>query len=457
MKNKINILILIATFGLLSSCVNDSFKDPKDADCVSPGLTKTREVADIWAIAINPVPSPIIPNTPVYSADDILEAYVVSSDEGGNFYKSMYLQPLDGSKGFNLSFDDVNTYTQNFEPGRKVYLKLKGLAYGNPSSFARGLVFGAPPTDKYTVDRLLSYKEHLIPSCDKISEDVIVHRITLAQAIADDTYINTLVEISDVQFKSDCPIAYSSKDFDTSTKITSNGTTTLDVRTSRFATFAGKSVPQGRGTIRGVLSKYNSGFQIILRTDRDVKMNGPRTQVIIPPKVGNALVYSGSFSENFESYTTTSNGANLPKYINNVSFGDRFWDVKSFSSNEYIQASAFNAGGCVKTQFIVPVDFTAANNFSFKTLDGYSNGQPLKVYYSTDYIPGGSVESATLTDITSKFTFSVDHTTGYGTSFIGSGVYAIPATLTGNGYFIFEYDGTTGITTTMEIDDILVN
>ncbi len=40
--------------------------------------------------------------------------------------------------------------------------------------------------------------------------------------------------------------------------------------------------------------------------------------------------------------------------------------------------------------------------------------------------------------------------------FINSGIYAIPNSLTGNGYFIFEYNGTTGITTTMQLDDIVV-
>jgi hypothetical protein len=35
-------------------------------------------------------------------------------------------------------------------------------------------------------------------------------------------------------------------------------------------------------------------------------------------------------------------------------------------------------------------------------------------------------------------------------------VYAIPNSLIGNGYFIFEYDGTTGISTTIQLDNIVV-
>jgi len=458
MKNKIkNSCIVLAAIGLFSSCVNDTYDTPKFDTCVDPGLTKNKEVADIYAVAKNPVATPPskIPNTPTYTTEDIIEAYVISSDEGGNFYKSMYFQPTDGSKGFNLSIDEANMYIKTFQPGRKVYLKLKGLAYANPSSFGRGLIFGAPPTEQYAVDRLpsLEYPKHLIASCDIVSEDAIVHKITLAQALSD-TYLNTLVEIEDVQFKTDCAV-YSKPDYDTSLKIT-NGAQTLDLRTSKFANFAGYAVPSGRGTIRGVLSKYNNGYQIVIRTQRDVKLTNPRVQTVSLPKVGTNLQYLGAFTENFESYATTNTGANFPKYINDAAIGTKYWDVASFSSSKYAQVSAYN-NGCTKTYLILPVDMTAANGFAFKSKDGYNDGNPLKVYYSTNYVPGNNVSQATLIDITSKFTISTGNTNGYGSAFISSGTFTIPASLTGNGYFIFEYDGTTGITTTMQLDDIIVN
>jgi hypothetical protein len=367
----------------------------------------------------------------------------------------MYFQPTDGSRGFNLSIDEVNLYTKNFQPGKKVFLKLKGLAFANPNNLGRGLIFGASPTDQYDVDRLsnLTYKNHLIPSCDIVSEDEIVKHLTLDQAL-NDTYLNTLVEIEDVQFKTDCA-TYSKPDFDTSLKIT-NGIQTLDLRTSRYANFAGYPVPSGRGTIRGVLAKYNNGYQMMIRTQRDVKFNNPRVEAVLPPKGGTNLQYLGAFTEKFESYAATTTGANFPKYINEVAIGYKYWDVVLFSSNKYIQMSAYN-NGCTKTYLVIPVDMTAANGFSFKSKDGYNDGNPLKVYYSTDYVPGNSVSQATLVNITSKFKISTGNTSGYGTSFIGSGTYSIPASLTGNGYFIFEYDGTTGITTTIQIDDITIN
>jgi hypothetical protein len=458
MKNNIkNSFAIIMSVGLFSSCVNDSFKTPTQDSCPTSGLTKTKEVANIYAIAKNPkiIAPSSVPNTPIYTADDILEGYIISSDEGGNFFKSMYIQPLDGSKGFNLSVDDGNLYTKNYQAGKKVFLKLNGLAYANPTSNGKGLIFGAPPTEAYAVDRLSvsTYKNHLIPSCDVVNEDEIVHKITLDQALSD-TYLNTLIEVSDVQFSTDCSV-YSKIDYDTSLKIT-NGVKSLDLRTSRYANFAGYQVPSGRGTIRGVLTKYGATYQLVIRTQRDVKLTEPRVQTLSLPKVGTDLQYFGTFSENFESYTATTTGASFPKYINDAAIGTKYWDVAVFGSNKYIKASGYNSG-CTKTYFIVPVDFTLANGLSFKTEDGYNDGNPLKVYYSTDYIPGGNVSQAILVDITNKFKISTGNTSSYAPDFVNSGTYLIPTSLTGNGYFIFEYDGTTGISTTIQIDDINVN
>ena len=129
------IFIFLAALGLFSACVNDTFDIPVKANCVSPELTKTKEVSAIYGVATN--------ITATYPADDIIEAYVISSDEGGNFYKSMYLQAVDGTKGFNLSVDEVNTYTKNLQPGKRVFLKLTvvGLVFLSTLLFSTCTIF----------------------------------------------------------------------------------------------------------------------------------------------------------------------------------------------------------------------------------------------------------------------------------------------------------------------------
>lgn len=473
MKNKIkNICIVIATAGLLTSCVNDTFDTPKFDDCVSPGLIKTKEVANLYTSAPangTTVAYPAAAKDSVTGKEiyDYIEAYVISSDEGGNFYKSMYFQPTDGSKGFNLSGDIVNAYTQKFQPGKKVFLKLNGLSYANPTGFGRGLIFGAAPTEQFAVDRLpsLDFKKYLIPSCDVVSEDAIVHKITLAQAFSD-TYLNTLVEIDNVQFTDEAAGGtYDSNltdDFDSSIFVT-NGTSNLTIRTSRFANFAGSKVPTGKGKIRGVLTRYNSTYQIIMRTERDVNMPNPRVDYT-PTIIGvNSTVFPATVNETFESYTSTPQQSNFPNYINDAAIGSRYWAVTTFGGNKYIQMTSFGSGGANNTYLFVPVNMTTASTFSFRSNMGFWNGAVLKVYYVlvADYTPGGKIDVTKMTNITSNFTIPSIPTSGYGTSFTASGNYDIPATVSGNGYFVFEYAGNAvtfpSVTTTLQLDNIIVN
>lgn len=76
-----------------------------------------------------------------------------------------------------------------------------------------------------------------------------------------------------------------------------------------------------------------------------------------------------------------------------------------YSFNKYLQISAFN-NGCKKAYFILPLDLSAGIGFTFKTIDGFNDGNPLKVYYSTEYVPGKKVSKYTLVDITNKFVIS---------------------------------------------------
>jgi hypothetical protein len=198
----------------------------------------------------------------------------------------------------------------------------------------------------------------------------------------------------------------------------------------------------------------------MIRTINDVNLTDTRLAIDLnPPIGGSAIVYDATLNEPFTSYTTT-NQQIFPKYINDAAVGSRYWQVKTFSGNKYIQMSSF--GGTPEANrslFIVPVNMTTANTLSFKTKDGFNNGAVLKVYYTTNYVPGTQISSATLNNITSSFTIASGTVTGYATNFTNSGTYTIPASVTGNGFFVFEYvgNGSGGATTTMQIDDIVIN
>ena len=123
MKN-IKLLLTTAVFATLTSCVNgDDYNTPDlSGECIT--LTVSKDVQDITSIAST---------TPTqYVESDIIEAYVTSSDEGGNFYKSISMVSTDEQIGFTIPVDSYNLYTK-FEPGRLVYINMENLYYAYTS------------------------------------------------------------------------------------------------------------------------------------------------------------------------------------------------------------------------------------------------------------------------------------------------------------------------------------
>ncbi len=457
MKN-FKTILSVSLFATLFSCINSDNYDAPELSGECTDLTATTTVQAIAASATGTVQQ--------YTNEGIIEAYVTSSDEGGNFYKSISMVSVDGAKGFSVPIDDYNLYTK-FEPGRKVFVKMKSrYFYNNPltNGLEIGNLFdnGAPLADE--VGRLFipEYQKIVVKSCTKVDENTLVNNLTIPTML-NDANLNKLIEITGVQF-SDSNVGktyYNSNNQigGATNNIVSDALgNTLIVRVSEFANFAAKPVPSLNGKIRGVLTKYLGGYQFMVRTENDIKLINTRIDST-PPIVGTSLTYDATLNEPFTSYATT-NQQIFPKYINDAVVGTRYWQVKTFGGNKYIQMSSF--GGTAEANrslFFVPINLTGASTVSFKTKAGFANGACLKVYYTTNYVAGSDVTTATLTNITSSFTIDPGLASGYPTNFTNSGNWAIPSTLSGNGFLVFEYigNGSGGVTTTMQIDDIIIN
>jgi len=431
-----------------------TFKRPTPPTLETYELITTTTVEAIVASA-NATPT-------VFTTDDIIEAYVTSSDESNNFFKSISFQtiPTDGSAptGFSVFLDEAALYAKGFTPGRKVYIKLNGLY--------RAMVSGSlqiGPLFEGSIGRIAAseWRDHLFLSATIVDENTFIRTLSLFTAYTDVNQ-NTLVELDAVQF-SDNSInntyggGFESGGGTNHTLFSSTGGPGQVIRFSNFCSFAGNQVPTGSGKIRGVLTKFLTTFQFIVRYESDIQLTQPRFDVN-PPIVGTNIQYNGTLNEPFTAFETNAN--TFPSYINDAAVGARYWQVKSFSNNKYLQFSSF--GGILEANralLIVPVDLTAANTISFKTKSGFDNGSPLKVYYSTNYVAGSNIDDATLVDITTNFSIPTGTSSGYPVEFSPSGNYSIPATLTGNGFFIFEYqgNGNGGVTTTIQIDDIIIN
>lgn len=400
------------------------------------------------------------------SNDQIFDGYVVSSDENGNFYKTISFQdkPENPTAGLQIEVDRSSNYA-DFPVGAHIRINAKGLRLG----LDRGTVKIGSVDPTYAIGRIPAslLSRYVSGVCNGNGLEVAALKpleLPNLAAAKNEQYINTLVKVSNTQFtigdiypnpKTFIDyVAGAGTDTDRTLEDASGNTTTI--RNSGFFAQGSSLLPTGNGDATFVVSRYSSTWQMLIRSTSDINFKGTRVDAT-PPKGGTAIAYSGSFLENFESYATTpSNLEVFPKYVNDPLLGNRYWQLKTFSGNKYIQLGANSGTGPYVTYFAVPVDFTAANTLKFDVNVGFWNGNALKVYYTTNYTPLGDITQATKTDITSAFTFPQTPVNGYGT-LTPAGVYSFPTSLTGNGFILFEYTGNgSGVTTSVQLDNIQV-
>ncbi len=253
-----------------------------------------------------------------YTEDDILEAYVSSTDEGGTFYKSVSLQNLEGTKGFSISIDMYNI-SNDIAPGRKVYIYLKDMYFSIVHS---SLVLG----DLYqetSVGRMRpqDFYKKVFASNVVVPESELTRTITLAD-LKNDNYINTLVEIDKVQFADNAV----GKTYYDPTNVLGGATNhnivdatgTMIFRTSEFAKFASRVVPKNSGKIRGVLTKFNSDYQFMARTFNDIQLTedriGEEPGEGEEPVAPTNLLFTAADFENWTNFTGALNNFGLKAY-----------------------------------------------------------------------------------------------------------------------------------------------
>ena len=180
-------LILIIT---LASCVKSDGYPDLEVTC-NNSLISSKTVQEIYDKASTTAIK--------YTENDMIEGYVVSNDQFGNFFKSLSLQTLDGSLGFRIAIDQSDLYTM-YNPGSKVIIDLEE-RYIELDNDA--LEIGDLYLDNFsneTVGRISYplFEKVVVSTCDVIDENSLVHTIEITEI--EDTYLNTLVEFSNVQF-----------------------------------------------------------------------------------------------------------------------------------------------------------------------------------------------------------------------------------------------------------------
>ncbi|WP_163398522.1 DUF5689 domain-containing protein [Flavobacterium fluviatile] len=427
MKNNYKNLISVLFLFLFCNC-NEDVAIPK-LECTQPDLKVNRTVEDVLKTAT------ITATKYVY--DDVIEAYVVSSDENGNFFKILYLQTqateTKPAIGFSVAVDATNTYI-DYRVGNKVYIKLKDqftdLFYGGMR--IGSLYEGNSGTASVGRISQNDYKNVLNASCTMLNEDELVNLISIEEAL-NDSKLNTLIEFSDVQF---LEAAIGRHYFEEANNV--GGSTNWGLRdksgnqiifrTSSFADFSTHLVPEGSGKVRGILTKYGSDYQLMARSEKDVVMDGKSN---VP-----------FFTEDFQTVTNNVNFA-LPDWSNIVEKASKLWRTMVSAGNGYAEFNTTSTTAAENVAWLVTpkINLTQYKNtvLSFRSaqhdlkVDSALNS--LEVYISANF-DGSNVTKATWIKLDAKVASLSTPTR----QFISSGGIDLSA-YSGNINIAFKYIG----------------
>ena len=478
---KINKLILLL-IGLVvfSGCVEDDDFSTPNTSVVEPVFSADAIFSEIGSVAgelaqaqDNGGDNPILDYsnedvTYSYSfneTDQYMVGYVVSSDEGGNYFEEIILQdkPENPTIGVKVLID-VNPLFIRYEVGRKVYVKLNGLAVGITNGV---LTVGALNGNE--VDKIPSASENdfLLRSAE------IATMVPLPMDIADftDAKTNLLVQLNNVQFQYsqviDNSLTYASEAFDQfdGERILQScltGSSTI-FSTSTFADFKSLTLPSGIGTMSAVLSRNFEGdaFIVSVNSPENINLSGTdRCGCGLADMVGpNSL-----FEDNFESQSTNSlisgNG-----WTNFIQEGSEGWEAySSGGSNASLGVSArissFGSDDASTIAWLITppinLDAQAQETLSFMTSNSFSDNSSMSVVFSNDW--DGNTASIT----SANWSPIVDATIVPDSEFFGNWVSSGDVSLdceSGTIYIAFVYRGNDIDDTfngTYELDEIKV-
>lgn len=260
-------IALASSLFFLSGCMKDKIDPP--ANPKDPNITANYTIYDlkqdfrasgqtIWTI----------------DQDRVIEAIVSANDIGGNFYKEIVIQDKDNRAAIGVLINRSNLYN-DFPVGRKVFLKVKGMAMANQNNL---IVLGGY-IDTITIPGAKSLAELPTTAIDKtllkgsVGHEVKIDQIAFNQL--SEAYHYKLVRFKDVEFKcEDTKVSYADNinlSDANRTLLDKNGDDVL-VRTSGYASFSGTKVAAGKGELTGIFTVYRNDFQMKLRDLNDVKM-----------------------------------------------------------------------------------------------------------------------------------------------------------------------------------------
>lgn len=301
MKNRLfNTILLLAAVGMMFTACKKEYPEPPIQD-LPIGTVYT--ISDILAME---------PGT-VFTEDASVYGIVTADEQSGNLYKAAFMQDRATGAAIELYLNAVS----GLRIGDSIRVYLKDVTFAMYNNLPQLSNFEA---DGHIV--ILANNKPIEPQVTTIAN------INAGQHLAG------LVKLENVKFTEQNtfadPTTYGNRTLIDALDPSAN----VIVRTSNYANFANDSLPQGTGSLVAIATVYNSTWQLVIRSARELEFEG------YVPGSDSGLPYFQDFSSSFGTYTTYSvagdeewvidyNTAKMTGHVGSSNFANEDWLISA--------------------------------------------------------------------------------------------------------------------------------
>lgn len=209
--------------------------------------------------------------------DDVqLQVVVNGNDQGGNIYKQVSVQ--DATGGIIVGINATDQFS-NMPVGQKMLISLKGMYIGGYGEMAQ---LGTLYNGGIGRMELTDWEKHVRLLCnDSLAAKVtaVPDTIDFDGNLGEEALCGRVVRISNVTITGEGTQTLAPEDG--TVPLTSNcanrningakNSTKIVLRTSTYSKFANIAIPKGKVTIYGVCTAYRGTYQILMRTQSDLR------------------------------------------------------------------------------------------------------------------------------------------------------------------------------------------
>lgn len=333
--------MLLALMGVLfTSCKKDHYDEPPIQDLP---IGQVYTIDQILALE----------SGFVFNEDASVYGTITADEVSGNLYKAAFMQDPETGKAIELYLNA----TSGVRIGDRVRIYLKGVTYA--------LYNGLPQLSNFEPDG------HIIIMAN--NQPIEPLEASISEICSGSIAPGSLVKLSNVMFTEKNTFADPTTYGNRTLVDPVDYSKTVIVRTSNYANFANDSLPQGTGNMIAIASLYNSTWQLLIRSARELDFSGYHPTGELP--------YYQDFASSFGTYTTFNvlgeqswtidyNTAKMTGYENSINFANEDWLISSCFSLENVSSASL-------TMSYIARYFNDLNNdITIQVSSDYTSGDP---------------------------------------------------------------------------------